>query len=1116
MPPEMPPSADAGASAPEPESWTRLGQFEISRKIGQGGMGAVFLAQQVTLNRPVALKLLPPSLAENAAFIDRFQREARAAAGLSHPNLIQVYDAGSQHGVHYFAMEFVDGETLSTKVERDGPLHEHSAVAIAMCVAAALYHAWTRARLIHRDIKPENVMLTAEGVVKVCDLGLAKSAGGDSRLTVSGMMLGTPQYVAPEQARGDEAIDTRADIYSLGATLYHLVTGRPPFHADSAMAIMYKHVHEPMPDPRKFTPDLSDGFLRILQKMTAKDPADRYRDMLELYNDLERCHDGLTPAAVSLPAGRTGMIRTPMAADEAALRSLRRGLWFWRVGGGIGLIVIGLAIFGIWKSAQTKKQAPPPVVAKKETTAPHKTSAAAARAVVTPSASATTNTTPSVRPQPAATGAVTKQRAAALARMSDLLRQQQAEAERRAEELRKAEAETEKQRTEARARNTARLKAEEGYRSFLGVWQPLALARNHAQAEVAAQNALKDPSFAPLKEPLESHLAMSQRLKAFHAAFPSALQTLKGKPLTYEGLSGTVGAVDERTITIEKVAGVGRSFSLVALRTDQLLTLALAAMGQNHPDALVDAGLVALAENHADWAKQYFDKARLLDSSAAGAAKAAAQRFDTLRETMARAPAETTAAAALDELQGLLAMSKWEEASSKLAVVSKQFADTTTIQCSTERLQDAHDAIVAAEAGPTEARAQLALNKLRQDIEEKNWKHAAQMLQTLSQKFAGTDVVQSADELPALREIISAHLPASAALAEPAVRDRVASRKGATIHPVEGGGKGKLSQAALAAAVAAAKEGDGIELESGIHMCRAMRGTTKNLSIFGKPGVLPVLIVPSLGRSPDGILVDTAGARWRFENLMFVGGGRPSDAAAQTTPPITVAAGATIEFHQCLFTVPREAARPVSLVRATGAGGELIFRNCLFLNGSAVDIQQPRRVRLDRCTWVGGPVLWLSGTAQGTPVSEVALINSLVVNDAGRGFITSETSAPETRALAPAEVVRYLDLSRSHHNVLMLSQADGVEAWRQLLEKQSRGPNFLSLTTDSTPLAIWTDRQQAEFSLLPDCPAAHAADDGKTVGVRWPSAVWDSVKANFRIISTSRPAARPAAEAIPR
>ncbi|MBI5394421.1 MAG: hypothetical protein HZA91_03905, partial [Verrucomicrobia bacterium] len=477
-----------------------------------------------------------------------------------------------------------------------------------------------------------------------------------------------------------------------------------------------------------------------------------------------------------------------------------------------------------------------------------------------------------------------------------------------------------------------------------------------------------------------------------------------------------------------------------------------------------------------------------------------------------RAPMETAAAAALEELQGLVAASKWEDASSKLAVVSKQFADTATMQCSAERLQDAHDAIVAAEAGPTEARAQLALNKLRQDIENKEWRHAVNMLQTLAKKFAGTDAVEAADDLHTLREMVAAHLPAGTALAEPGARDRVASRKDAKIHQVEAGGKGKLSPAALMAAVAAAKEGDGIEMDGGIYVCKALRSPVKNLSIFGKPGTLPVVLVPSVGRASDGIVVDAPGARWRFENVMFVAGARPGEAPAQPVSPVVVGRGATAEFNHCLFSTVAELARPVSLVRSTGAGGELVLKSCLFLNGSAVEIQTPRRVRLEHCTWTGGPAIWLSEAAPTGQVTEVALVNSLLAGEPLRGVVAGDGQPPETRPLAPAEAAQRLDLSRSHHNVVLVAQQPALDAWKPSLEKQPAGPSFLSLVSDPAPLVVWSDAQQLEFRLQPDCPAAHAADDGKAVGVRWTDAMWDLMKANLRLAVPGRAGGRIAPE----
>jgi hypothetical protein len=390
------------------------------------------------------------------------------------------------------------------------------------------------------------------------------------------------------------------------------------------------------------------------------------------------------------------------------------------------------------------------------------------------------------------------------------------------------------------------------------------------------------------------------------------------------------------------------------------------------------------------------------------------------------------------------------------------------------------------------------------------------MLQMLAKRFAGTDVVESADDLHTLREIVAAHLPAGAALAEPGARDRVASRKDAKIHTVEAGGKGKPALAALAAAVATAKDGDGIELDGGVFVCKALHSPLKNLSIFGKPGTLAVVVVPLAGRAADGIVVDVPGARWRFENVMFVTGARAAEASAQPASPVMVGRNATAEFNQCIFSMPAELARPAALVRSTGAGSELAFKNCLFLHGCAVELQAPRRVRMERCTWTRGPAIWLPESDPAAPAIEVAVVNSLLVGEPLRGTLAAEGQPPAPRPLTPAESAQRLNLTRSHHNVILLPEPPALEAWKGSLEKQPAGPSLLALAGDSPPLVVWSDAQQLEFRLQPDCPAAHAASDGKAVGVRWPDAMWDLMRSNLRLAVQGRPGGRPAQEPPPR
>jgi len=225
-----------------------LGEFEILERLGQGGMGAVYKARQTSLDRTVALKTLQASLAGDAEYIARFQQEAKAAAVLNHPNLVQVHSAGESDGLHWFAMEYVEGESAKARLKRKGRLDPLEAIAITIHVATALEYGWRKAALIHRDIKPDNIFLSEDGEVKLGDLGLAKCAGQTQGLTITGHSMGTPHYISPEQVEAMKDVDLRADIYSLGCTLYHLLSGHPPFDGNSAVAIMMKHVNGPVPE----------------------------------------------------------------------------------------------------------------------------------------------------------------------------------------------------------------------------------------------------------------------------------------------------------------------------------------------------------------------------------------------------------------------------------------------------------------------------------------------------------------------------------------------------------------------------------------------------------------------------------------------------------------------------------------------------------------------------------------------------------------------------------------------------------------------------------------------------------------------------------------------------
>ena len=272
---------------------TRFGDYEILEELGAGGMGKVYRARDLTLERLVALKTLAHQFSSDASFVQRFLKEARAAARLNHPNIVQIYDFGCVDSIYYLAMEFVDGHSLGTYLKR-GHFSETESIQIIRhaCRALSVAHA---DGIVHRDIKPDNMMLTSRGDVKLVDLGIAKRVDEDVSMTQTGQAIGTPHYISPEQVRGQKDVDGRADIYSLGATLYHLVTGHTPYSGASGPIVMSMHLVEPLPDPRKFEPGLSENICLVLRRMMAKDRNERYADVYALDLDLYRLQCGEDP-----------------------------------------------------------------------------------------------------------------------------------------------------------------------------------------------------------------------------------------------------------------------------------------------------------------------------------------------------------------------------------------------------------------------------------------------------------------------------------------------------------------------------------------------------------------------------------------------------------------------------------------------------------------------------------------------------------------------------------------------------------------------------------------------------------------------------------------------------
>jgi len=277
------------AAPAEPPSGTQcIGDFELVEKIGQGGMGSVYKARQISMDRPVALKLLPENLARDPQFVSRFYREARASARLDHPNVIRGIAVGEVDGSHYFAMEYVQGKSLSQILKEEQQLPMDKVIDIMLQVTRALSHAHKR-NLIHRDIKPGNILLTDEGVAKLADLGLAKRLdSGASALTQSGSGMGTPYYMPPEQARDAKRADKASDVYALGATFFHLAVGQVPFPGDTPAHVLMDHLKKPPPPAHKARQEIPERLSLIIGKMMAKDPLNRFPDAGAVLEALEK------------------------------------------------------------------------------------------------------------------------------------------------------------------------------------------------------------------------------------------------------------------------------------------------------------------------------------------------------------------------------------------------------------------------------------------------------------------------------------------------------------------------------------------------------------------------------------------------------------------------------------------------------------------------------------------------------------------------------------------------------------------------------------------------------------------------------------------------------------
>lgn len=311
-------------SGKKKKSITRLGDFELKRRLGKGGMGEVFLARQISLDRTLALKTLTKELAKQEDFVKRFQREARAMAKIEHNNVVKVYAVDSFKGIHFVAIEYVDGESIQDWLDKLGQLSVPDAVHIAAVCAEALRHAHSE-NMVHRDIKPDNILLTSSGVVKVADFGLAKVIDEDLSMTQSGQGLGTPLYMAPEQARSAKHVDQRCDIYALGATLYHLLTGQLPYNGDSALELIIAKEKGVYTSAKKQRSEIPERLDLIIDKMMAKNPDHRYKSCEEVVHDLSALGMHEQPLSFIDGAAAPASNRTVQSPTMAAMGSTMTG-----------------------------------------------------------------------------------------------------------------------------------------------------------------------------------------------------------------------------------------------------------------------------------------------------------------------------------------------------------------------------------------------------------------------------------------------------------------------------------------------------------------------------------------------------------------------------------------------------------------------------------------------------------------------------------------------------------------------------------------------------------------------------------------------------------------------
>ena len=342
-------SVASTASSPDLVGDT-FGDFRILRLLGQGGMGRVYLAEQISLKRKVAIKVLREDVAANPTALERFKAESKTVAKLSHANIVQVYMVGEHEGRHYMVLEYVEGKSLRDYLLRTGPLDVPLVLSLMRKVASALYRASERG-IIHRDIKPENILLTRKAEAKVADFGLSRGLDLDQPvdLTRTGTTVGTPLYMSPEQVEG-KVVDHRSDIYSFGVTCYHMLAGRPPFTGSHAFEIAIKHVRDEPTPLETIRPELPPALCAMVRKMMAKQPHARYQSARDLLKDIVRVRESISGATEALSVGGMAAATAPevdATPSAPAPVGKRPALPRW----GLALLALGVLVLGVLAAA---------------------------------------------------------------------------------------------------------------------------------------------------------------------------------------------------------------------------------------------------------------------------------------------------------------------------------------------------------------------------------------------------------------------------------------------------------------------------------------------------------------------------------------------------------------------------------------------------------------------------------------------------------------------------------------------------------------------------------------------------------------------------------------------